>query len=148
MARHGVHDVYRRARPCSAGAEPLHVGDGHDSTTRRGGPPGGDRCCLTPPIASGGKQAGGDIVERLELERVAGRVQEEHRRLLTHLAAEANARSDAESHVPELRHGDHADPVFPATGTERPHVVIGRLGDLEFADAATIGRAILNRSSL
>src|SRR5688572_8809417 len=37
------------------------------------------------------------VLERLELERVAGRIVEEHRRLLAHLAREADARFDLET---------------------------------------------------
>src|SRR5712671_5889981 len=45
---------------------------------------------------SGGEQPIGDVLERLELERVAGRIEQEHRRLFARPAAKSNRRLDHE----------------------------------------------------
>lgn len=62
-----------------------------------------DRYRARPPLyrpgcsgASGCEQLAFDVRERLELERVAGRVEQEQRRLLAGLAAEAHVRLDTE----------------------------------------------------
>ncbi len=55
--------------------------------------------CRPPWEASAGGLAGEqlvDVAERLELERIAGGVEQEHRRLLARLAGEADVRCDLE----------------------------------------------------
>src|SRR5436189_10492 len=61
----------------------------------KGSRPGARCVAAGPPAASAREQLRG-IAKRLELERVAGRIAEEHRRLLADLAVEAHVGLDHE----------------------------------------------------
>src|SRR5262245_20804822 len=57
---------------------------------------GRERCMELPLVALSGEQLSFDVAERLELERVAARIGQEHRRLLARLALEAHVGLDDE----------------------------------------------------
>src|ERR1700741_1969506 len=72
--------------------------------------------CMNPPVGLFREQLPRDVAERLEFERIAARVAQEHRRLLAGLAAESHGGLDLEAHAGrpqargqrlELRHLEH-----------------------------------------